>query len=111
MRWLFWIVDLILPVTMIVIGIYYLAKKSKQPISKTSGFRTGGSMSSCKSWAMAHRMAGKCLVVGGGVLCLYALIIKLVQPLPAEWLSLVNNGIYIIAYIGITITVNSRIQK
>lgn len=108
---LFWIIDFIMPLTMIFIGVYYFFKKSEQPIHKTSGFRTSASMVSRKSWSVAHKLAGKYLIICGIILCIYTFIIKLIQPLKPEWLSLINNAIDIIVYIAITPLVNSKLEK
>ena len=110
MRIVFWFIDLLLPCTMIGIGVYYIARKSKQQISRASGFRTAASMSSRENWSKAHLLAGKALVVAGCCLAVYAVVIKLAAPISAEWLSLLNNGIYIAVYILLTVIVNRRIS-
>lgn len=111
MRTAFWVIDFILPAAMIILGMYYVKRKSLQNVSKYSGFRTDASMSSQENWKKAHLLAGKALILVGVCLAMYAVIIKLIAPISAEWLSLINNGIYILAYIGITIGVNIVIQK
>lgn len=108
---IFWIIDFIIPFTMIGLGYYYYFKKSHKPISKYSGLRTESTMSSRKNWEYAHKLSGKILIYVGIGLSIYAVIVKILKPLPAEYLSLINNAVYIIVFIAITIISNSKVKR
>lgn len=107
----FWFIDFIFPITMIILGYYYYFKKSQQPISKYSGLRTEFTMTSRRNWEFAHKFSGKVLIFAGCGLCIYAFVIKLIKPLPVEWLSLINNAIYITVFIAITAVSNRKTKK
>ncbi len=94
----FWIVDLIIPITMIIIGRVYSFKPPKE-ISSLRGYRTTRSMSSKEAWFYAHHLSGKVWSVLGIVLLIFVVIIKLIAPMKSEYLSLINAGIGIIALI------------
>lgn len=109
MEHLFWIVDMIIPFTMIIAAFYY-NKKAKQNISFISGFRTPLSLSSKENWQIAHNIASTVLKKMGIILIFYTILIKLIAPFSAEWLSLLNNGIHLIALISTTIYINHRLS-
>ncbi|MDU1347897.1 SdpI family protein [uncultured Clostridium sp.] len=105
----FWLVDMIFPISMIGIGVYYNKKKDME-ISKISGFRTEASMKSKEAWAYAHELSSKILIRVGILLVLYTFIIKLIEPISPEYLSLINNSVSIIVYISVTIYVNKKVK-
>lgn len=111
MRGIFWAVDLLLPVAMLVIGYYYYAKKSKQAVSKTGGLRTASTMKSRRAWEYAHRLCGRWLIVAGAVLAVYVVVVKLAAPVAAEWLSLLNNGVSILVFILVGTEASRRADR
>lgn len=106
----FWIIDMILPITMICLGIYYY-KLSDANISRISGFRTKESMKSKKNWKYAHELCSKLLIRFGILLVIYTVIIKIIEPISCEYLSLLNNSISLVLYIFIGVYVNGKIRK
>lgn len=108
---MFWFIDLIFPVTMLMLSFLYKNKAKKQKISHISGFRTKLSMESEHNWIKAHNMAGRYLLCAGICLILYIIVIKLINPIKAEYLSLINVLISILIYIGITVFVNIKLRN
>lgn len=78
-------------------------------ISAWSGFRTSKSMQSQEHWQHAHLLSSHYLLKLGTVLMIYCVIAKLTFPITKEVLSLINNAIYIIAFIAVTIHIDSKI--
>ena len=105
----FWIIDMIIPITMIALGIYY-NNKANMNISEKSGFRTAASMKSKEAWEYAHKLASKMLILIGILLICYIVLIKVIEPLSSEYLSLINNSVSILAYIFLTMYVNKKVK-
>ncbi|MGG7163314.1 SdpI family protein [Clostridium ihumii] len=85
----FWIIDLLIPLSMIVIGISYKNNYPKE-INKFHGYRTSLSMKSKETWIYAHKRASKIYFILGVILCVVIVIIKLIKPISEEYLSLIN---------------------
>lgn len=97
----FWIVDLIIPVTMIVLGLVFKYKPPKK-INWVYGYRTTRSMKSQKAWDYAHNRMGVLWLKIGSVLLIAYICSKLFMPITKEYLSLIHAGIGIIAlFIGV----------
>lgn len=92
MKNFFWIVDLIIPVTLIVIGLIYKNNHPKQ-INQISGYRTSGSMKSQEAWDYANYRGGQLYIITGVILLVTIIISKLFIPIRAEYLSLIHAGI------------------
>lgn len=108
---MFWFIDLIFPVTMLILAFLYKNKAKKKKISHISGFRTKASLESEENWIKAHNMASRYLLYGGVGLILYIIVIKLINPIKTEYLSLINVFISILLYIGITIFINHKLKN
>lgn len=107
---LFWVIDFILPVCMLIISFYY-KRKAIQNISTISGFRTYKTLSDRKMWEKAHLLASKLLLQVGIVLIIIICLIKLFVKMKPGYLSLINTVISLTAFIFITIYVNYKISK
>lgn len=94
----FWIVDLIIPITMIIIGRIYSISPPTE-ISSLCGYRTTRSMSSRQAWVYAHHLSGRIWSVLGIVLLIFVVILKINAPMSSEYLSLINAGLGISALI------------
>lgn len=105
-----WIVDLIIPITMIVLGFVY-NKKAKGEISDMSGFRTVNSMVSKESWKYSHKLASRILKIFGILLIIYIIVIRLISNMNSEYLSLINVGISLLIYILISIYIDLKIKR
>lgn len=105
-----WVVDMILPITMVVISFFY-KKKAYNEITNMSGFRTAESMKNRESWKEAHLLASKLLFRVGIILIIIVLLLKNILPLKPPYVSLINNGISLVSFIVITIYVNNVIAK
>lgn len=110
MEKLFWAVDLMLPVCMLIISFYY-RRKAAQNISLISGFRTDKTLNDKKMWEKAHLLASKLLLQAGIVLIIIICLIKLFVKIKPEYLSLINIVISLTSFILITIYVNYKISK
>jgi uncharacterized membrane protein len=95
----FWIVDLLIPLVIIVLGWVFLRYPPKK-INGFYGYRTRRSMSSQASWDRAHRLCGKAWVRIGSLLLLLITISKLWIPAPPEALSLVHMLVTIAAIVS-----------
>lgn len=95
----FWIVDLIIPITMIIFGILFI-KRPPYRINSVYGYRTRRSMASQEAWDYAHQLCGKAWLGIGGILLCFIIVGKLIIPIMPESLSLINTGIGIVALIS-----------
>lgn len=77
---MFWLVDLILPVTMIALSFYY-RKKAYSDISAVSGFRVKEAMSDKETWKFAHLLASNIVIKEGLIMGGLIILIKLIAPL------------------------------
>ena len=94
----FWVTDLLIPVMMIVVG-YFFKKHPPTTINSVYGYRTKRSMASKEVWVFAQRyFGGLWLKVGLGLLFIIILD-KLLIPIAAENLSLINAVINLIGLI------------
>lgn len=107
---LFWIIDLIIPVMMIILSFFY-KNKSKQGISRLSGFRTSETLQSQDAWKKAHLIASGLLLKFGIVLIGVVVLLKSFLSIEAGYLSLLNNAISIMSFVSISIYVNSRVKN
>ncbi|GAA0070013.1 hypothetical protein UT300003_15360 [Clostridium sardiniense] len=88
----FWIVDLIIPITMIIIGKIYSVNPPTE-VSSLCGYRTTRSMSSRQAWVYAHRLSGRIWSTLGIILLIFVVILKINAPMSSEYLSLINAGL------------------
>lgn len=75
------LIDFILPVTMLAFGLYYRQKKKESAAA---------------------------LITVGAVLCCWVILIRLLAPLSAIYLSLLNNGISLIVFSVTALVINRR---
>lgn len=94
----FWIMDLLIPVSMIIIGIVFRTRLPKS-INYLYGYRTKRSMESKESWDYAHKLCGAAYILIGILILALISIGKLLIPLAPEYLSLINAGIGILALV------------
>lgn len=94
----FWIVDLLIPVSMIIIGIAFRIRPPKN-INYLYGYRTKKSMGSKEAWDYAHKLCGAAYVLIGILALAIITTGKLLIPLAPEYLSLINAGIGILALV------------
>ncbi|QNO14190.1 SdpI family protein [Alkalicella caledoniensis] len=94
----FWIVDLLIPVSMIIIGILFRTRPPKN-INYIYGYRTKRSMKSKEAWDYAHKLCGAAYLLMGILILVIVSIGKLQMSLAPEYLSLINAGIGIIALV------------
>lgn len=75
--WIFMLIaDLLIPLTMIGFGRYFL-KNTPKEINAVFGYRTAMSMKNKDTWAFAHHYCGKLWYVGGWILLLLSIIIMM----------------------------------
>lgn len=109
MAFLFYVVDLIIPVTMIIFGLIFLYKPPKE-INSLYGYRTKNSMKTIDTWNFAHLKCGKLFLIIGSILAVLILISKLFIPLPKEILSFIHSFLGVISLI-ITIPLVEKALK
>ena len=83
----FWIVDLLIPFAVALIGLLFTLRPPRR-INMIIGYRTARSMSSQRMWDEAHKRYGGICIRTGPALLLFAIAAKLLVPLPPEILSL-----------------------
>lgn len=88
----FWIIDLLIPLTMIIISIMFKYQPPKK-INSFYGYRTTRSKSSQEAWDYAHTLSGKAFGIVGIILFIFIVILKLIIPIQPEHLSLINLSI------------------
>lgn len=96
MKVFFWVVDLITPVTMIIIGAIFIYMPP-QKINSIYGYRTTRSMKTAATWAFAHYRCGQLWIRIGIILLTVVVLSKLFTPIEDECLSLIHMGIAVIA--------------
>lgn len=75
--WVFMLLMILLiPLTMIVFGIYFLIKPPKE-IKSSFGYRTSMSMKNRDTWEFAHKCCGRMWFVCGTVMLPVSLIVML----------------------------------
>ncbi len=94
----FWIVDLLIPFTMIVLGLVF-KKRPPKKINWVYGYRTTRSMKSQAAWDYAHKRIGGLWIKIGIALLLLITCSKLLEPIAKEYLSLIHAGLGIFALI------------
>lgn len=73
--WIFiLIMDLLLPITFIVLGLIYIIRPPKK-INQISGYRTSMSMKNIETWVFAHKVFGRILLPLGSILLSIAVVI------------------------------------
>lgn len=82
-----WMIDFIIPFTMVLWGMYAV-KQAQRGKADTPQ-------------AQAYGKLGKVLVVTSLCFVVYAFFIKMISPLPAVWLNVINNGVYLLVYVAI----------
>lgn len=96
----FWIIDLLIPFTMIIIGIIYKRFTPKK-INKISGYRTRRSMLSIYTWQYSNGRMAELWLKWGALLFFIIIISKLIVPIDEESLSMIHTflgmGVLIIA--------------
>jgi len=89
--WIFMLVmDLLVPLTMIGFGRYFL-KKAPKEINSVFGYRTAMSMKNRDTWEFAHRHMGK-------IWCIYGAVLLPVSALPM--LFVVGRGEDMVGTVG-----------
>ncbi|MBU3136418.1 SdpI family protein [Clostridium gasigenes] len=84
----FWIIDLLIPLTMLIISIMFKYQPPEK-VNSFYGYRTTRSKSSQEAWDYAHSLSGKAFGIVGIMLFILIIIIKLIVPIQPEYLSLI----------------------
>ncbi|MCM1989136.1 SdpI family protein [Oceanirhabdus seepicola] len=95
MRVFFWIMDLIIPITLFIIGLSWKNHSPKQ-INKVYGYRTSQSMKSQEAWDYAHKLISKIWLVLGTTLIIGIILSKLIVPIEQGRLSAVHAVISLV---------------
>lgn len=83
----FWVVDLLIPFTVVLIGLLFTLRPPRR-INLLYGYRTARSMSTKAMWDAAHKLYGRFCIRTGPALLVFVVLAKLLVPLPPEILSL-----------------------
>ncbi len=108
---LLWILDLLIPVVILIMGLVF-KYKSPRKINMIYGYRTQRSMASQEAWDAAHRMGGQVWISVGAVMVGITVIVKLLSPIdepPAVTMSLM--GASMIAIFVPLIIIERRLKE
>lgn len=108
MTYYFMIIDLILPITFLLMPI--ISKLAiKKGINGIIGFRTGKSMENKVNWEKANSLLGKYSLCLGIFSIILTLIVWIIKPYSIETNSLILVSINLIIFILLTILINKKI--
>lgn len=96
MKIFFWIIDLLIPMSMVIIGLIYRNNRPKE-INQLVGYRTVRSMKSEGTWEYANRRMRQVFIRIGCILFIFIVLSKLFTPITQEYLSLIHTGVGIIS--------------
>ena len=93
-----WIMDLLIPIMMIIIGVYF-GKKPPKVINDFAGYRTSRSKLSEKTWIYANKRCGLLyLKIGLILLVLIVITNSLVEIVFGKVFTLDEKGIFTLIY-------------
>ncbi|MDF2591463.1 MAG: sdpI/YhfL family protein [Clostridia bacterium] len=95
----FWVVDLLVPLTMIVLGLVFKNNPPRK-VNSLYGYRTENSMKTQETWDYAQYLCGAAWLDIGELLLVFIIIEKLIIAIDPAILSLINAGIGIVALIS-----------
>ena len=98
MKLFFWIIDMLIPAMMLVMGTLLAACPPKK-INILYGYRTTLSMASQEAWDYANPLCGKIWLITGAALAALVAADKLALPFKPEYISLFH------AVIGMTLLI------
>ncbi|MCC0659015.1 SdpI family protein [Clostridioides sp. ZZV14-6154] len=107
---IFWIIDMIIPAIIILIGFLYKYRAPKD-INKFHGYRTNQSMKSQEAWDYAHNCGANIWIIIGLFLVIVVCLNKIFIKIRPEYLSLINLLISIIGMIIPIPVIDSKIKK
>lgn len=107
---LLWIIILLIPVAMSVLGIIVLVKKPKQ--NRVFGYRTKRTFSDERAWELANKLWGKCALIFG-LLTSIVLIPILYYTIPKHFITgcVISAVLIVIANVIPIIIVEVIIRK
>ncbi|MBM6841246.1 SdpI family protein [[Clostridium] spiroforme] len=73
-----WLTDLLIPLVMIILGIYFY-QWGPQKINPFFGYRTSMSMKNEDTWHFAHRYCGKIWIIWGWIVLIVTVIVLSLQ--------------------------------
>ncbi len=106
----FWVADLLIPLAVVVIGLLFTLRPPRR-INMLYGYRTTRSMSSQAMWDEAHKVYGRISLRTGPVLVVFAVVAKLLVPLPPEILSLCLLPFSFAALIAPLVVVEKHLKR
>lgn len=98
--WIFLtIMNMLIPLTMIVLG-YYFGKRAPKKINYFVGYRTSMSMINEDTWVFAHKHFGRTWFIAGLILLPVSLIIMIL---------LIDNNIETLGFIGTIVVIGQSV--
>lgn len=94
----FWVTDLLIPLTMIMIG-YVLYKNPLKDMDSGLGYRTKRAIKSIETWRYANTLCGEYWLKIGIGLFIFIVFEKVFIMIKPEYLSIINMAIEITALI------------
>ena len=107
---MFWVIDLMIPVLIFIIGIGFWHVDSSD-INNVIGYRTKRSKSSQEAWDFAQHEMAKFFVIMSLIAMAIVVTDKLVAILPAFWLSMINLAIEVALIILIVPIIENKLKK
>lgn len=107
---IFWIIDMIIPAIIILMGFLYKYRAPKD-INKFHGYRTNQSMKSQEAWDYAHSYGANIWIIIGVFLAIIVCLNKIFIKIRPEYLSLINILISIAGMVIPIPIIDSKIKK
>ncbi|MGX9756950.1 SdpI family protein [Clostridioides difficile] len=107
---IFWIIDMIIPSIIILIGFLYKYRAPKD-INKFHGYRTNQSMKSQEAWEYAHSYGANIWIIIGVFLAIIVSLNKIFIKIRPEYLSLINLLISMAGMVIPISIIDSKIKK
>lgn len=101
----FWVMDSVLPTTLVLVGLW---NKRKIQSGMLAAQCADAPPEVKEDSERAHRLASRLLILWGGILAGFVILMKLIVPLQPHYLSLIINFVSISVFIVIIFFVNYK---
>lgn len=88
----FWILSLLIPAAMILIGIVFIYRPPKK-INSFYGYRTARSMASQQAWDASHSISGSIYIKTGLAAFIVIAVLNLLMPFNSAVVTLIDSGL------------------
>lgn len=108
MQVFFWVVDLLLPCSMVIMGVYnrffYHTIEETEKLPKQPSVWP-------EHWEKGKKLGAVYLMRAGFIFIGYAIVVRLFLPIKPEIISIVNNLLYMAVFVCIMAYVEKKIKE